>query len=108
MKNELAERECVPCRGDVLPLTALEIAPLLAQLVAWKVVDKRHLRKVYTFADFRAALNFVNRVGDVADAADHHPDIEFGWGRAVITLWTHNINGLSENDFIVAAQIDRL
>ena len=108
MECELAERECVPCRGGAPPLTAAEIAPLLAQLKDWEVVNNHHLRKTHAFPDFRAALNFINRVGDVADAANHHPDIEFGWGRAVITLWTHKIDGLSESDFILAAKIDRL
>jgi 4a-hydroxytetrahydrobiopterin dehydratase len=108
MECELAERECAPCRGGVPPLTPEEIAPLAAQLVEWTVVDNHHLQKSYSFADFRAALNFVNRVGDLADAVDHHPDIAFGWGHVAITIWTHKIDGLSESDFVLAAKIDRL
>lgn len=108
MECELAERECVPCRGGVPPLTPEEIAPLAAQLVEWEVVGNHHLQKSYSFADFRLALNFVNRVGDLADAVDHHPDIAFGWGHATITIWTHKIDGLSESDFVLAAKIDRL
>jgi 4a-hydroxytetrahydrobiopterin dehydratase len=108
MECELAERRCVPCRGGAPPLTAQEIAPLAAQLDGWQVVENHHLRKSYEFQGFRAALNFVNRVGDLADAEDHHPDIAFGWGRAEITIWTHKIDGLSESDFILAAKIDRL
>lgn len=108
MECELSERRCVPCRGGVPPLTAEEIAPLAAQLADWQVVDNHHLRKSYEFPDFRAALDFVNSVGDLADAEDHHPDIAFGWGRAEITIWTHKIDGLRESDFILAAKIDRL
>jgi 4a-hydroxytetrahydrobiopterin dehydratase len=92
----------------VPPLTAAAMEPLLKQLDGWEVVDQHHLRKTYAFTNFRAALDFVNQVGDLADAADHHPDVEFGWGRAVITLFTHKIDGLSESDFILAAKIDRL
>ena len=108
MEGKLAEQICAPCRSDAAPLTAAEIAPLLAQLDGWEVVATHHLRKSYSFPNFRAALNFVNRVGDLADAVDHHPDIEFGWGRAVITIWTHKIDGLSESDFVLAAKIDKL
>ena len=108
MEGNLAEQICAPCRGDATPLTAAESAPLLAQLNGWEAVATHHLRKTYSFADFRAALNFVNRVGDLADAMDHHPDIEFGWGRAVITIWTHKIDGLSASDFVLAAKIEMM
>jgi 4a-hydroxytetrahydrobiopterin dehydratase len=105
---DLASLECVPCRGGVPPLGSDEIEKLVSQLQGWEVVREHHLRKFYEFNDFREALDFVNRVGEVAEEQGHHPDISFGWGRAEITIWTHKIDGLTESDFILAAKIDRL
>ena len=96
----------MPCRGGVPPLTADEIKPLLNQLQGWEVVNEHHLRKVYRFSNFREALGFVNKVGEIAEEQGHHPDICFGWGQAEITIWTHKINGLTESDFILAAKVD--
>ena len=96
----------MPCRGGVPPLTADEIKPLLNQLQGWEVVNEHHLRKVYKFSNFREALGFVNKVGEIAEEQGHHPDICFGWGQAEITIWTHKINGLTESDFILAAKVD--
>jgi 4a-hydroxytetrahydrobiopterin dehydratase len=106
--SELSSKQCVPCRGGVPPLTADEIKPLLNQLQGWDVVDEHHLHKVYRFSNFREALAFVNRVGEIAEEQGHHPDICFGWGQAEITIWTHKINGLTESDFILAAKIDEI
>jgi 4a-hydroxytetrahydrobiopterin dehydratase len=104
--SELASRQCVPCRGGVPPLTAEEIRPLLSQLDGWQVVNEHHLRKEFKFGNFREALAFVNRVGELAEEQGHHPDICFGWGKVEVTIWTHKINGLTESDFILAAKID--
>src|SRR5215211_929557 len=104
--ESLAEKHCVPCEGGVPRLTAEEIEPLLRQLEGWRVVDGRHIWKEYEFPNFVAALAFVNRVGEVAEAEGHHPDIEFGWGYARLKILTHAIGGLSESDFILAARID--
>jgi 4a-hydroxytetrahydrobiopterin dehydratase len=71
------------------------------------VVDGHHLRKSYKFKNFQDALAFVNRVGAVAEAEGHHPDISFTWGRARIEIWTHSVDGLSESDFVLAAKVDR-
>ena len=106
--SELSSKQCVPCRGGVPPLTADEIKPLLNQLQGWEVVDEHHLRKVYKSSNFREALAFVNKVGEIAEEQGHHPDICFGWGQAEITIWTHKINGLTESDFILAAKIDEI
>jgi 4a-hydroxytetrahydrobiopterin dehydratase len=108
MMTELAERQCIPCRGGVPPMKGDEIASLLGQLAAWQVVSEHHLSKEYKFKDFREALAFVNRVGELAEAQGHHPDICFGWGKAEVTIWTHKIDGLTESDFVLAAKIDRL
>ncbi len=106
MTDGLASKHCVPCHGGVPRLTAEEIEPLLAQLEGWQVVEEHHLSKEYAFPNFADALAFVNRVGGVAEAEGHHPDIEFGWGYARVRIYTHAIDGLSESDFILAARID--
>ena len=106
--TDLANRECVSCAGGVPRLRGDEITQLLSELDGWKVVSEHHLTKAYKFVDFREAQQFVNRVGQLAEDQGHHPDICFGWGRAEITIMTHDIDGLSENDFILAAKIDQL
>ena len=106
--SELASRQCVPCRGGVPPLRGEEITKLQAQLDGWEVVNEHHLRREYKFGDFKETQAFVIRVGELAEAQGHHPDICYGWGRAEITIWTHKIDGLTESDFILAAKIDRL
>ncbi len=107
----LADRNCVPCRGGIPPLkgnTLAEIHRQLADPEQWKIVNEHHLVRTFKFPDFRSALAFVNRVGEVAEAQGHHPDILLGWGKAEITTWTHAVDGLTESDFILAAKIDRL
>ncbi len=106
--TDLAERECVPCRGGAPPMKGEEIEKLLKQLEGWQVIDEHHLQKIYRFKDFRQSLEFVNRVGNLAEQQGHHPDICFGWGKADVTIWTHKIDGLSESDFVLAAKIDKL
>ncbi len=106
--SNLASRECVPCRGGVPPLKGEEISKLSFELQGWEVVNEHHLKKNYKFEDFREALVFVGRVGELAEEQGHHPDICFGWGWAEVTIWTHKIGGLTESDFIVAAKIDQL
>ena len=104
----LASRECVPCRGNIPPLRGEELAPLAAQVEGWEIVEEHHLRKRFTFADYRTAWDFVNRVSQLAEEQGHHPDVCFGWGYAEIKIYTHKIDGLHESDFILAAKIDRL
>lgn len=106
--SELAERQCVPCRGGVPPMKGEQINEMSSQLPDWQVVNEHHLQRVYGFKDFRESLDFVNRVGELAEAQGHHPDICFGWGKADITIWTHKIDGLTESDFVLAAKIDKL
>lgn len=106
--EDLASRTCVPCHGGVPRLTGAEIEPYLEQLPGWRVVDEHHLKRDYKFTNFKDALDFVNRVGAVAEAEGHHPDIRLGWGYVEISVYTHAIDGLSESDFILAAKIDGL
>ena len=84
------------------------LAGLSAQLPDWHVVDGHHIEKSYEFPNFKSALVFVNRIGEIAEEQGHHPDICFGWGRVTVTLFTHKISGLTESDFIMAAKIDQL
>jgi 4a-hydroxytetrahydrobiopterin dehydratase len=105
--SELASRHCVPCRGGVPPLGADEIARLQGEIDGdWNVVDGHHLERTYRFDDFRGALDFTNRVGEIAEAEDHHPDIYLAWGKVRLTIWTHKIDGMTESDFILAAKAD--
>jgi 4a-hydroxytetrahydrobiopterin dehydratase len=103
----LAVEKCVPCHYGSGKLTEAEIATLLPTLNQWEVLEGA-LFKRRDFKNFKQALAFVNQVGEVAEAEDHHPDISFGWGFVEIALITHAADGLTRNDFIVAAKIDAL
>jgi len=105
---DLAERTCVPCRGGVPPLKGNELENFHKQVSRWDVVNEHHLHRPFSFPDFKQALDFVNRVGALAEEQGHHPDILLAWGKAEVTLWTHKVDGLTESDFIMAAKIDRL
>jgi 4a-hydroxytetrahydrobiopterin dehydratase len=105
---DLAGKTCVSCRGGVPPLKGMELQDLAKQVSGWKVVNEHHITKSFRFPDFKAALAFVNKVGEVAESQGHHPDIRLGWGKAEITTWTHKIDGLTESDFILAAKFDQL
>lgn len=107
--SELANKECVPCRGGVPPLTGPELKALLDQLNnGWQVIEEHHLEKEYRFKNFREALEFTNRIGALAEAQNHHPDIYLAWGKVKLMLWTHKINGLTESDFVWAAKADQV
>ncbi len=104
----LADRHCVPCRGGVPALKGEALAHYAAQLPGWRVVDEHHLARTFSFPDFRAALDFVNRAGAVAEELGHHPDIHLGWGRAAFEIWTHDAGGITDKDFELARRIDSL
>ena len=106
--TELASKTCVPCKGGTPPLKGEELGPLKRQVPEWEIVEEHHLRRVFRFKNFREALGFVNKVGELAEEQGHHPDICFGWGKAEVTIWTHKINGLTESDFIFAAKVDTI
>ena len=105
---KLADKRCVPCRGGVPPLKGEELERMRAQVNDWQAVNEHHLAKTYTFPDFRTALDFVNRVGAIAEEEGHHPDLYLAWGKVEVRTWTHKIDGLTESDFILAAKIDGL
>jgi 4a-hydroxytetrahydrobiopterin dehydratase len=107
--NTLAEKQCVPCKGGVPSLRGKELARLAGELGGgWQVAAERQLEKEYQFKGFREALDFTNKVGELAEAQGHHPDIYLAWGKVKLTVWTHKINGLMESDFVLAAKADRL
>lgn len=103
----LTEKKCVPCEGGVPTIKGGQIENYTCQLKSkWQVVDEKMLRREFPFEDFKAAMGFANKVGDIAEEEGHHPDLHIFYGKVVVELWTHAIGGLSENDFIVAAKID--
>jgi 4a-hydroxytetrahydrobiopterin dehydratase len=105
--SDLAEKTCGPCNNLTPRLSREQIAVLAAQTLRWDVVGRKICRR-WDFKDFSEALAFVNKVAVIAEAENHHPDFHFGWGFVILTIWTHAINGLSENDFILAAKIDAI
>ncbi len=109
MTTALAGKTCVPCRGGIPPLSEEEARRYLEQVPGWELKDgATRIERTFRFKNFQEALDFVNRVGAQAEAEGHHPDITFGWGYVTVSLYTHKIKGLHENDFILAAKIDNL
>ena len=109
MTDTLAEKTCTPCRGGVPPLPRGEALRLQAQAPDWGLRDDAHrIERTFRFRNFREALAFVQRVGELAESEGHHPDVSFGWGYATVSLSTKKIKGLHENDFIMASKIDRM
>ena len=106
--NELAAKTCTPCRGGVEPLGEAAAEAFLENVPDWQLKDARRIERTYWFKNFRQAFAFVGAVAELAESEGHHPDITFGWGYATVALHTHKIKGLHENDFIMAAKIDRL
>jgi 4a-hydroxytetrahydrobiopterin dehydratase len=105
----LAEKKCVPCRGGIPPLTEPAARKLAEGTPTWRLAENAtRLERHFEFRDFAAAMEFVNRVAEIAEAEGHHPDIAIHWNKVDLLLWTHKIGGLHENDFILAAKIDRL
>jgi 4a-hydroxytetrahydrobiopterin dehydratase len=108
MTEELASQTCIPCRGGVPPLKGDELRQILQEVPQWEAINEHHVTRTFTFPDFKQALAFVNRVGEIAEQQGHHPDILLTWGKAEITMWTHKIDGLTRSDLIMAAKIDQL
>ena len=107
--DELAEKKCVPCEAGAVPLKGVSLSKLAEGLdPQWRVVEERYLERIFKFKNFKRALEFTVMAGDLAEREGHHPDIHLSWGKVEIRLFTHKIGGISENDFIIAAKIDRL
>jgi len=106
--TDLAKKTCIPCRGGVPPLKGTQLIDLQDKLKNdWKIINEHHLEKEYSFKNFKEALDFTVRVGELAENQDHHPDISLAWGKVKLTIWTHKIDGLTESDFIFAAKADK-
>ena len=107
---KLNQKKCLPCRGDVPPFTREQIDEYLKYLTDWKVLINEnkgfYLSRVYNFSNFEQSLSFINKVSNVAEEENHHPDLKFGWGYAEVNIFTHKINGLTLSDFILASKID--
>lgn len=115
MPSDLLKKKCVPCEGGTKPLTFSQIENYMPDVPGWtltsdedpsKALVNPRISKEFKFKDFIGAINFVERVADVAEMEDHHPDIHIHYNKVLLELWTHAIGGLSENDFIVAAKVD--
>lgn len=105
----LTSKQCIPCQGGIPPLNREEAESFLQETPGWELVlDSSRLQRSFQFRNFSSALAFVNRIGELAEREAHHPDISFGWGYCKVTLYTHKIKGLHENDFILAAKISQL
>ncbi len=105
--EDLEGKKCTPCREGAEPLEGDEIRIYMENIDSeWEVVDDHHIQRTFDFDDFQQALDFVNRVGEIAEEEGHHPNIEFTWGRATVKFYTHKIDGLHENDFIMASKVD--
>jgi len=106
---DLSKKNCIPCKGEVPPLKGKALAHLHRQLaVGWKVIDEHHLERDYQFKNFREALDFTNKIGEIAEQEGHHPNIILSYGKVKIQIWTHKIDGLTESDFILAAKYDNI
>ena len=109
MSDNLSEKKCVPCESGTPPLAYEQIASYKERVSSeWEVLENKKIRRQFRFGDFREAMHFVQRVADIAEQENHHPNIEIHWNKVILTLWTHAIGGLSENDFILASKIDQL
>ena len=105
----LTAKTCVPCRGGMSPLTRKEANSLLGEAPGWTLDEAAsRIERKFTFDDFAASIDFVNRIGVLAEAEGHHPDMTFGWGYCTVVFYTHKIKGLHENDFIMAAKVNAL
>lgn len=107
--SNLIQKKCVPCEGGAKPLGVEEVKSYMSELKTdWEVLDDKKITREFKFKDFKEAMVFVNKVADITNQEDHHPDISIHYNKVEILLWTHAISGLSENDFIVAAKIEQI
>ncbi|MGE5541224.1 MAG: 4a-hydroxytetrahydrobiopterin dehydratase [Bacillota bacterium] len=108
--TDLASKKCVPCENDGFPpLTKEQANDFMQHVPLWSVNEEAtEIFRTFRFPDFKQALEFTNKIGALAEEEGHHPDIQLGWGKVGVTLTTHSVKGLSENDFVLAAKIDLL
>lgn len=104
---ELHQKKCVPCETGGTPMPSKEVREFLKKVPGWQLNGKK-IQREFEFKDFVEAMKFVNRLADIAEREGHHPDLHIHWNKVLVELWTHSMDGLSENDFIVAAKINKL
>lgn len=107
MEN-LSTKKCVPCQGGIPPLTEDEIKEYLPNIQGWQVLENKKIHKQFTFESFSKAIDFTNKVAKIAEEEQHHPNISIDYNKVRIDIWTHKIDGLHENDFILASKIDTI
>ncbi len=105
---KLEDKKCVPCEVGGIPLIKSEIEDYLKDVDAWKNIDDKKIEKEFKFKNFVEAMEFANKIAEIAEEEGHHPTLTISWGKVIVTLFTHMINGLHENDFIMAAKIDKI
>lgn len=106
---DLSKKRCIPCRGGIPPLKGESLKEMHSHLDKnWNIIDEHHLEREFIFKNFQEALAFTNKIGEIAEQEDHHPDILLSYGKVRVLLWTHKIDGLSESDFILAAKYDTI
>ncbi len=110
--SDLANKKCIPCEGNIPPFDKAEIHKFFKKVDGWDVKSNKgenfFLIKEFAFKNFKESQNFVNKVGEIAEIENHHPDLSFGWGYCRVKIFTHAIKGLAESDFILAAKIDKI
>ena len=107
--NSFSERDCVPCKGGVPPLKGKDLLSFMKEISEdWNLVKEHHLEREFNFPNFQEAWDYLNKVAQMSEQQDHHPDIELSWGRVKVIIWTHKIDGLTESDFVFAAKCDDL
>jgi len=107
--SELREKRCVPCKGGIPPMSHDEAIVLMDQVKGWELLESStKLRRTFIFKNFMAAQEFAVKVGNISESEDHHPDISYGWGFCTVLFYTHKINGLHKNDFILAAKVNAI
>lgn len=105
---KLEDKKCVPCQVGGIPLIKSEIEDYLKDVHGWKNIDDKKIEKELKFKDFVKAMEFANKITEIAEEEGHHPTLTVSWGKVIVSLFTHKINGLHENDFIMAAKIDKI
>jgi len=106
---DLSKKKCIPCEGGIAPLDTKEVAEYRKQIQAdWKITENKKISREYSFVNYKHTMDFVNKVANLAEKEGHHPVMHVHYGKVFIELWTHSIDGLSENDFIMAFKIERL
>jgi 4a-hydroxytetrahydrobiopterin dehydratase len=106
---DLTNKKCKPCEGGIPPLDPDEVTEYIRHINrAWKLLENKRISRDFSFVNYRHTMDFVNTVAQLAEEEGHHPDMHVYYGKVVIEIWTHAVNGLSENDFILAAKIDKI